>query len=240
MSAAVLATDASRWFGETGGKDLTATANVGESSHSFKDMFICDTTAKHHGFTSWDRFFTRTFKGDIRTVASPDDPTIVANTCESLPYKTAHGVELRDSFRIKDQPYSLLDMLAHSPLASQFVGGTVYQAFLSALSYHRWHSPVAGRIVNAFVRDGTYFPSRCLRTSPTSMLRMRMGEGTGQGYITATATRAIIFIEAVCAEIGLMAFIGVGMAEVSTCQIWKGFRSRGGGSTFRLGVSLRV
>jgi len=30
-----------------------------------------------------------------------------------------------------------------------FVGGTVYQAFLSALNYHRWHAPVAGTIVRA-------------------------------------------------------------------------------------------
>lgn len=40
-------------------------------------------------------------------------------------------------------------MLAHDKLAEQFVGGTVYQAFLSALSYHRWHSPVSGKIVKA-------------------------------------------------------------------------------------------
>jgi len=25
-----------------------------------------------------------------------------------------------------------------------FVGGTVYQAYLSAENYHRWHSPVSG------------------------------------------------------------------------------------------------
>jgi phosphatidylserine decarboxylase len=31
-------------------------------------------------------------------------------------------------------------------LAELFQGGTVYQAFLSALSYHRWHSPVNGVI----------------------------------------------------------------------------------------------
>ncbi|KAG0246761.1 hypothetical protein BG011_002339, partial [Mortierella polycephala] len=39
------------------------------------------------------------------------------------------------------------------------------------------------------------------------------------GYLTATATRALIFIEADSPAIGLMCFIGVGMAEVSTCEI---------------------
>ncbi len=31
-------------------------------------------------------------------------------------------------------------------IAEHFTGGTVYQAFLSALSYHRWHAPVDGII----------------------------------------------------------------------------------------------
>ena len=48
-------------------------------------------------------------------------------------------------------------MLAGDDSVDQFVGGTVYQAFLSATNYHRWHSPVAGTIVRAFVQGGTYY-----------------------------------------------------------------------------------
>lgn len=218
-SAAVLDTHSSGWFGETGIKDLTATANVGESSHAFHDMFVCDSNAKHHGFNSWDQFFTRTFRDGIRPVAGPNDPNIIANACESLPYQTAHEVKLRDRFWIKGQPYSLMDMLAHDALASHFVGGTIYQAFLSALSYHRWHSPVTGKIVKAYVQDGTYYSEPLFEDFTESHGADESGESTGQGYITATATRAIIFIEADNPAIGLMAFLGVGMAEVSTCQI---------------------
>jgi phosphatidylserine decarboxylase len=35
-------------------------------------------------------------------------------------------------------------------LAKHFVGGTVYQAFLSALFYHRWHAPVDGVIEDIY------------------------------------------------------------------------------------------
>ena len=48
-------------------------------------------------------------------------------------------------------------MMADDPLAPQFVGGTIYQAFLDALSYHRWHSPVSGTVVKAYVQPGTYY-----------------------------------------------------------------------------------
>jgi phosphatidylserine decarboxylase len=33
----------------------------------------------------------------------------------------------------------------------------VYQAFLSAFFYHRWHAPVSGTIVKAYLVDGTYY-----------------------------------------------------------------------------------
>jgi phosphatidylserine decarboxylase len=50
-----------------------------------------------------------------------------------------------------------------------FVGGTVYQAFLSALNYHRWHAPVAGTIVRAYLKDDTYFSEAESRVpTPTS------------------------------------------------------------------------
>ena len=74
---------------------------------------------------------------------------MIINACESAPYKIATDVKLADEFWIKGQPYSLRHMFADDPVAEQFVGGTIYQAFLSALSYHRWHSPVSGTIVKA-------------------------------------------------------------------------------------------
>ena len=40
-----------------------------------------------------------------------------------------------------------------------------------------------------------------------------------QAYITEVATRALLMIEADDPRIGLMGFMAVGMAEVSTCDI---------------------
>jgi phosphatidylserine decarboxylase len=44
------------------------------------------------------------------------------------------------------------------------------------------------------------------------------GPHLSQGYLTAVATRAVIYIKADNPKIGLMAFMGVGMSEVSTCE----------------------
>jgi phosphatidylserine decarboxylase len=220
-SAEALSVGDNGWFGETGVASLTAIGNLGQTSHNFEEMFVCDPTQPHHGFKSWDDFFTRPFRDGIRPVASPDDDDVVANACESKPYNVAHDVKARDQFWVKGQPYSLVDMLAHDALAEQFVGGTIYQAFLSALSYHRWHTPVSGKVVKAFVQDGTYYSEPLFEGigEPGSASIDMRNEATGQGYITSVATRAIIFIESDNPKIGLMASVFVGMAEVSTCDI---------------------
>ena len=179
----------------------------------FDTEFVCDPDAPYRGFTSWDEFFTRRFRPGQRPVSAPGDDNVITAPCEAAPYKLARGVQLRDRFWIKAQPYSLLHMLAHDDLAPQFDGGTVYQAFLSAFSYHRWHSPVAGRIVKTVVVDGTYYA----QNRPEGY--DDCGPRRSQGYITQLATRALVFIEADHADIGLLCFVAVGMAEVSTCDI---------------------
>lgn len=217
-------TDGSQgWFNKIGKDELTKTANKASGSDfTFEDLFQCDPSKPYHGFKSWDDFFTRHFKEGARPVASPDDDNVIANACESKPYKTAYDVKLRDKFWLKGQPYSVIDMLGLDPLSEQFAGGTIYQAFLSALSYHRWHAPVSGKVVKQFVQQGTYYSEprwEGVGGQPGKDDIDEAGQSISQAYLTATATRGIIFFEADNPAIGLMAFIGVGMTEVSTCDI---------------------
>nr|WP_294937637.1 phosphatidylserine decarboxylase family protein [uncultured Flavobacterium sp.] len=184
-----------------------------EAMPNFDKEFKCQPELLHHGFTSWDDFFTREFRDGQRPIAAPHDNTIITNACESAPYRVAENVKYRNKFWIKAQPYSLRDMLQDDPYTEKFVGGTIYQAFLSALSYHRWHSPVSGKIVKAYVIDGTYYSETLAEGFDPA------GPNESQGYITEVATRALIFIEADNPAIGLMCFMAVGMAEVSTCEI---------------------
>jgi len=140
-SAEVLGTGKQGWFGPTGIKDIMEVANAPyKTSHKFEDFFVCDPSKKHYGYASWDDFFTRKFRDEVRPVAAPDDDNVIACACESKVFNVQQHVKLRDHFWIKSQPYSIIDMLANDPLADNFAGGTVYQAFLSALSYHRYIS----------------------------------------------------------------------------------------------------
>lgn len=185
----------------------------------FEEVFVCDPTKKNHGYKSWDDFFTRKLRENARPIASPEDDNIIANACESKPFCVQHDVKLRDKFWIKGQPYSVIDMLFHDSLAEQFVGGTIYQAFLSALSYHRWHSPISGKIVKKFIAPGAYFSEPQFEDFTENHGADKHAQTPSQGYLSAVATRAIMFIEADNPAIGLMAMIAIGMTEVSTCEM---------------------
>jgi phosphatidylserine decarboxylase len=191
------------WFGK----------DAKEVMPKFEEEFKCDPSQAYHGFKSWDDFFTREFKEGQRPVQAPNDDTIITNSCESAPYRIARNIQLTDRFWIKAQPYSLTHMMAGDPLVEKFVGGTVYQAFLSALSYHRWHSPLNGKILKSYVIDGTYYSETPAEGFDSA------GPDESQAYITALATRALIFIEADNPDIGLFCLMPVGMVEVSSCQI---------------------
>jgi phosphatidylserine decarboxylase len=177
------------------------------------DQYQHDPEDEYWGFTSWNDFFTRRLADGARPVDAPDDDRVIVSACESTPYGLATDVQLEDQFWIKSQPYSLRDMLASDPAAAEFAGGTVYQAFLSATNYHRWHSPVAGTVVRAFVVGGTYY------SEPDSAGADAVEPKNSQSYLAHVAARAVILIEADNPAIGLTAFVPVGMSEVSSCLI---------------------
>ncbi|WP_287661784.1 phosphatidylserine decarboxylase family protein [Microcystis sp. M049S2] len=212
------------WLGDTVRSWIVQVANsaVGEGSigpfTSFEQIFQSTPQDPYYGFASWDDFFTRKFVDGVRPISEPGDDNVIVNACESAPYALVPNVRTSAQFWLKDQAYSLENMLNWDEFTPQFVGGTVYQAFLSALSYHRWHSPVNGTIVKAYVVNGSYYLENLYQSflnndpDPTS-------PNNSQGFLTAVATRALIFIEADNPAIGLMCVMHVGMAEVSSCDI---------------------
>lgn len=219
-SASVLNQSPEGWLNPTALDSMRKAAYA--ENKPFPEIFRCPDPDidKGYGFKSWDDFFTREFQQGMRPVASPDDPDVIANACESAPYRIAKDLPLHAKYWIKGQPYSLGELLHNDPLTSEFIGGTLYQAFLSALSYHRWHSPVAGTIVKAYNVYGTYYSENLYEgfENPEGAADPA-APNDSQAYITEVASRAIIFIKADNPKIGLMAFVAVGMAEVSSNEI---------------------
>jgi phosphatidylserine decarboxylase len=208
-SRSVLTKAANGWFGPAASKAIP----------NFVNTYVCDPNAPYYGYTSWDNFFTRLFRPGVRPVVFPNFGFIINCPCESTVYKIAYNIKARDTFWLKGEPYSLNHMLNNDPFAPQFVGGTIFQSFLSALMYHRWHSPVNGRIVKTVLIPGTYYAESPYHGFTNPDGPDPAAPNLSQAFISALATRALIFIQADDPAIGLMCFIPVGICEVSTCQI---------------------
>ncbi|MCT3603011.1 phosphatidylserine decarboxylase family protein [Lactobacillus acidophilus] len=216
-SSYVLNTSDKGWLSTYALKEMAKEAD----GVNFLDLFKTRSKdpEKKLGYVSWDDFFTRKFNPGIRPVAEPDNDDVVANACESAPYRVARNLPMKAKFWIKGQPYSLIDLLHNDPWTAKFEGGTLYQAFLSALSYHRWNSPVSGTIVKAYNLNGTYYGEALNQGFENPNGPDLVAANNSQAFLTSTATRAVIFIKADNPKIGLMCFVAVGMGDVSNNEI---------------------
>lgn len=174
--------------------------------------FIYEADQPYWGFTSWNDFFIREFKEGVRPVAAPDDKKVIVSSCESAPLKISTNVKKMDEFWIKGQPYSLEHMLDGNHV-DYYVDGTVYQAYLSAENYHRWHAPIDGTIVAIKNIEGTYYSEAASEGFDPA------GPNNSQAYLAQVASRALIFIESGDPTLGMVCVMPIGMAEVSSCLI---------------------
>lgn len=175
-------------------------------------LFVCDPSAPYWGFTSWNDYFTRKFKPGERPIADPDNNKVIVSACEATPFNIQSDVQLQSRFWMKSQPYSLQDIFTapRQDLAETYVGGDLYQAFLSAHNYHCWNAPIGGTVVEAYNVDGTYYSDAPAEGYDPA------GPNLSQGYITAVAARAVIVIQCDDTSVGTVACVFVGMAEISS------------------------
>ncbi|KAK3392534.1 phosphatidylserine decarboxylase-domain-containing protein [Sordaria brevicollis] len=218
------------WLSPSALSNLSSVADpISTPPRPFHELYECSPHEPHYGYKTWDDFFTRRWRNisTLRPVGSPHNDLVISNACESSPLVLAHNVSLESKFWVKGQPYSLQDIFSSRELAESFAGGTIYQAYLSALSYHRWHSPVSGRVKKVKNINGTYYAEHALQGFPgvwngngTRALPDVVSPDASQGYIAQTATRAVVVIEADEREkLGEVALVFVGMAEVSTAEV---------------------
>ncbi|KAI6034805.1 phosphatidylserine decarboxylase-domain-containing protein [Pisolithus marmoratus] len=209
------------WLSTEAINAMVQSAGGNPQQDTFDNFFICDTSDPHYGFKSYDELFVRELKAIHRAVVFPENNAIVNSACSSTVYQIYRNLKKADRFWIKNTPYSLNHMLAEDDYVDTFVGGTLIQAMLGSLDYHRWRSPVNGTVVRTRLISGATHPN-----PPPTYYAARLDDdhvdldviSRSQDFVTAISTRALIFIQA-AEPVGLMCFVGVGLGEVSTCNV---------------------
>ncbi|KAJ6788076.1 hypothetical protein PWT90_02523 [Aphanocladium album] len=220
----VLTTEPGNWLCADAISVIERDTNLdGDRWYTFEQLFDCDPHRDpvHWGFKSWDDFFVRRFRSmdTLRPIGHPGKSEWITNPCESLPVAIKSEIKGLDQFWLKGTNYSVYDMLDNHEWAGQFVGGSLYQSVLLPTSYHRWSAPVSGRVVHAAVIKGTYFSERSTNGIGTEPVAPPLYD---QVYLSHVATRALVFIQA-DEPVGLVCFVAIGIADVSTCEILSKF-----------------
>lgn len=174
---------------------------------------IPDPRDRHWGWQSFNDYFHREIKSECRPVIAPDDPKVIVSANDGTIYKIARKVKRLERFWVKGQPYSLINMLHDDKFVDRFVGGDVFQSFLSGADYHRWRAPIAGTVVKAEVVDGLMFSdAESAGPDPTAAT-------FSQGYESSVNTRGLVFIESDDPTIGLVCVMPIGITEISSVTI---------------------
>lgn len=176
------------------------------------DEYVYDPAKPHGGFKSWNEFFIRRFKNLDASRPLAPDPTgkVVISPVDGQVFLISKQVQREAAFEIKGEQYYLTDLLAepaNSPLLRPFVDGLAVQVVLMPFNYHRWHSPVTGKIKKVRTVPGYFFA----QPAPNQDYAQSFP------FLSHINTRTIVFIEPENPAIGEMALIFVGLTEVSSC-----------------------
>jgi phosphatidylserine decarboxylase len=181
------------------------------------DQFVIpNPNAPHWGWPSFNSFFHRQIKPEKRPIAGPGDTRVIVSANDGQVFSIQRNVKKSDTFWLKNQPYSLTDMLDNSPYTDQFVGGDVFQSFLSGANYHRWRAPIGGTVVEARIVNGLMF-------SELHSLGFDSDAGVlSQGYEASVNTRGLVIIDGSGpggTGPGLVAVIPIGITEISSVTL---------------------
>lgn len=107
-------------------------------------------------YATFNDFFAREIKLEARPVAEPGDSLVVSSPadCRLTVFPT---IDQATEFWIKGHNFTLANLLKSQTLADQFTGGSIAIARLAPQDYHRWHSPVDGRVESITEIPGTYY-----------------------------------------------------------------------------------
>jgi phosphatidylserine decarboxylase len=189
-----------------------------------QETFNTFTKAAKYNFFEWKyqdfsdyHNFNELFYRELKDGARPIDPEQIVYPADCQ-FDNAFPVESDGEIVVKTLHWKIHDLLQGSFYADQFGGGVWIHAFLTSYNYHRQHSPVDGIVKEVIpVENAAYLdvqvkgkklhPIRRISASPLAE------DGSGWQFLQ---TRYVIVIDtAEYANIGYVAVLPIGMAQVS-------------------------
>jgi len=169
------------------------------------------------GWLTFNQFFARELNPGLRPIANLADNTTITAPADCT-YKQHYQIDasgtIQPPITIKGtHTYATVQkLLEGSQFADQFNGGNFIHFFLGPYSYHRFHTPVAGTVIECYPLTGQVYLKVALGGG-----QFQAADSAEDGYEFLQA-RGIITIDTTYSpygNVGIVAVIPVGMCQVS-------------------------
>jgi phosphatidylserine decarboxylase len=90
----------------------------------------------------------------------------------------------------------------------------VFQSFLSGADFHRWTSPVAGKVIKVELVQALMFSDAESAGVDTTAATY------SQGYEASVNTRGLVFVESPEKNIGIVCVMPIGITEISSVRFY--------------------
>ncbi|MCK8479999.1 phosphatidylserine decarboxylase [Psychroserpens algicola] len=183
-------------------------------------------------WNTFNEFFYREFNGankkghtPLRPIAEPDNNNVITSPADCT-YKMMYPIDDHGNvLGLNGQPTSMTlkgthtvnsinELLQDDELAEAFKGGTFVHYFLSPFDYHRFHSPVNGKVKECKAVRGKVF----LDVTLNSDGEFHAPDSSEGGYEFQQA-RGVFVVDA-GETVGLIAAVPIGMAQVSGVDMY--------------------
>lgn len=188
--------------------DTTESAQEIESFIKNSKNNIEDYYKGPSGWLTYNQFLARQVKPGKRPVDERCNDEVIVSPTDSK-FLGEWTLEDDSTITVKGDTYDMKDLLAGSSYAKKFKGGLFTHLYLSVNDYHRYHTPVGGKVVETKIIPGRTWTNEIKKlTGATTVDDIGFQFNQTRGYI-------ILKTE----TIGFVAVMPVGMGFVSSVNI---------------------
>ncbi|KAL4948052.1 phosphatidylserine decarboxylase-domain-containing protein [Aspergillus filifer] len=163
------------------------------------------------GWKTFNEFFARKSKPGRRPIASIGDDSVITSPADCR-FVEMHFISAKSTVTTKGMTWKIAHMLQGSPYKDRFEEGVWLHGFLDVDDFHRVHTPVAGKVVEARVLQGNNYMKVAATVDNKNNDQKVLTVVNEAGY-HFSQTRGLVILETMA---GLVAVLPVGMAIVSS------------------------
>ncbi|MFC5055896.1 phosphatidylserine decarboxylase [Saccharothrix xinjiangensis] len=187
-----------------------------------------DYVVPQDGFQNFNEFFTRDLKPGVRPIDAPNDDSVVVAPADCVINMIVDDLTADTALPVKTVTMNVETLLDRSEYAASFVkdhkrgdtsGGTAVSCILMPDTYHWYHSPVTGRVVES--RDdigGIYYG---MRDFPELLNKGDVGYGYDYSMFEHFR-RGYLVIET--EQHGYVGMVPVGLNSIASVRFLEKFR----------------